>query len=491
MRAGGVILARVKRSPLQNAHISLTRGDATVVIEQRDAPEPAKDAAPSASPVRPRLRWIWRFAIAAAIALYYTLWGLTAFDKVNPTDLDVFFLPAVKIALAGKPLDVYSLRVGLIYPNANGPLSLLPLTLAAWIAQSHGWLNDVMLRRMLVFVISAIFPLLVGWEAARAVDRFGPPLRGRVRALIYLPILLTPLLWLDALYYGHIEQSMVVWLALAASRLLATGRYAWGGALLGLALLARSDAILIVLALTLTLLVWRRWRGLALTLLATGGAFLLGLAPFLLADWHDVTFSLFTFRTALPVGGGDLWSLSTAPIVVAIAQQLDAGVTLAFAALLILIAHVARPDLDLDSPDIYGLLALASFCFSMLIKTLWPYYFLESALFATVWVFTVLPRRNGRLAIPRREWVVWGLYWLAPLAISACAIVAEAGLETNNYNGWVRPWTQVNIACLLMTLAIILLTLIGGGWERKFAARRDAAPRGILPVSAPDVAVED
>ncbi len=372
-----------------------------MVIEQRDAPEPAEDAAPTTSPARPRGRWRWRLALAVAVALYYMLWGLTAFDKVNPTDLDVFFLPAVKIALAGKPLDVYSLRVGLLdYPNANGPLSLLPLTLAAWIAQALGWLDDVMLRRMLVFVISAIFPLLVGWEAARAVDRFGPPLRGLARSLVYLPILFTPLLWLDALYYGHIEQNMVVWLALAATRMLATRRYVWGGALLGMALLARSDAILIVLALTLTLFVWRRWRGLALTLLAAGGVFLLGLSPFLLADAHDVIFSLFTFRAPLPVGGGNLWSISTAPIVVAIAQHFDAGVTLAVAMLLILIAHVARPDLDLDSPDIYGLLALASFCFSLLIKTLWPYYFLESALFATVWVFAAIPRRNRKTGHP-------------------------------------------------------------------------------------------
>ncbi|MDE3229929.1 MAG: hypothetical protein KGO05_08595, partial [Chloroflexota bacterium] len=161
-----------------------------MVIEQRDAPEPAEDATPASAPVRARGRWRWRLILASAAALYYSLWALTAFDKVNPTDLDVFFLPAARIALAGHPLQVYSLRVGLIYPNANGPLSLIPLTIAAWIAEARGWLNDPMLRRALVFVISAIFPLLVGWEAVRAVERFGPPLRGVARALVYLPITL-------------------------------------------------------------------------------------------------------------------------------------------------------------------------------------------------------------------------------------------------------------------------------------------------------------
>lgn len=217
---------------------------------------------------------------------------------------------------------------------------------------------------------------------------------------------------------------------------------------------------------------------------------LLGLAPFLLADAHDVMFSLFTFRAALPVGGGDLWSLSAAPIVVAVAQQLDAGVTLGIAALLILIAHVARSDLDLDSPDIYGLLALASFCFALLIKTLWPYYFLESALFATVWAFAVMPRRAAGRAILRREWLVWGAHWIAPLAVSGCGILAEVGLEANNYHGWQSPWTQLNIAALLTTLVIILATLVGGRWARTRAAGQGGAPRGILPESAPNIAIE-
>ncbi|HEY7848655.1 MAG TPA: hypothetical protein VIC27_01260, partial [Ktedonobacterales bacterium] len=179
-----------------------------MVIEQRETPEstprvaqaparrgwrlPSRLAGRLPGRLAGRQRWRlagrqrWRLALAAAVAAYYLLWAVTAFDKVNPTDLDIFFLPAVRIALAGHPLDVYSLRVGLLYPNANGPLSLAPLTLAAWLAQALGWLGDPMLRRMLVFVICAPFPLLVGWEATRAMDRFGPPLRGATRALLYL-----------------------------------------------------------------------------------------------------------------------------------------------------------------------------------------------------------------------------------------------------------------------------------------------------------------
>ena len=467
-------------------------GDSAVMIEQREEPESAPTAPSSRMRWRLTPRWRWRLTVALAVAVYFLFWGVTAFDKVNPTDLDIFFMPAARIALDGRPLEVYTLRVGLLYPNANGPLSLLPLTLAAWLARAHGWLDDPMLRRMLVFVICAPFPLLVGWEASRAVERFGPPLRGIARALVYLPVTLTPMLWLDALYYGHIEQSIVVWLALASTRLLADARYLRGGALLGLALLARSDASLIVLALGLTLLVWRRWRGALLTLLAAGATLLLGLAPFLLADGHDVIFSLFTFRAALPVGGGDLWGLSSAALVLAVAQRFDALITLIFAALLILLAHVARSDLDLDTPDIYGLLALASFCFALLIKTLWPYYFLESALFATVWALAATPRRRaGGVHTSRGEWLVWAGLWATPLAITLCALIAEYGLEANNYSGWIAPWRQINIASELVTLAIGMATLAGARRARLAVTRRDTSPRGgIVSERAPETAIE-
>ncbi len=81
-----------------------------MVIEQREAPEPAPGVAavvPARGGWRWPARWRWRLAIAAAVALYYLLWAVTAFDKVNPTDLDTFFLPATHIVLSGRPLDVY------------------------------------------------------------------------------------------------------------------------------------------------------------------------------------------------------------------------------------------------------------------------------------------------------------------------------------------------------------------------------------------------
>ncbi len=163
---------------------------------------PDNENPPPLAPLSRRQRWARRALIALAALVYEIIWVTTAFDKVNPTDLDVFFFPATRIALAGHPLDIYQLRVGLIYPNANGPLGIAPVLLAAWLADMRGWLGDVVLRRALVFAITAPFPLLAGWEAARIVERFGGRLRGLARALPYLAngsrsgaLAQRPLLW--------------------------------------------------------------------------------------------------------------------------------------------------------------------------------------------------------------------------------------------------------------------------------------------------------
>ena len=66
------------------------------------------------------------FMAASAVAVLL-------FDS-SKTDLDVFFWPSAEIAVHGHPLLVYTLRAG-PYPNANGPVSLLPLGPVAALAQ--------------------------------------------------------------------------------------------------------------------------------------------------------------------------------------------------------------------------------------------------------------------------------------------------------------------------------------------------------------------
>jgi hypothetical protein len=405
-----------------------------------------------------RRRWRLYGLIALGVLAYEIIWVITALDIVNPTDLDVFFFPAVRIALAGRPLDIYQLRVALVYPNANGPLGLIPVFVASWLASLRGWLENVMLRRALLFALTAPFPLLIAWESARAIERFGARIGRWSWPLVYLPLLLAPELWLSALYYGHIEQIIAVWLILVAIRMLSKRRPLLAGVLLGLALLARSDVTLIIIPVGLTLLARKQLR--ATAWLALGGflAVAAGLSPFLMADRSDTLFSLAGFHAALPVGGGNVWSLSGATSYFDIADKYDAYLAIGLAILLTLAILLANRKLTVASADFYLLLALCSLCFALLIKTLWPYYFQEAALLASVWALARLApalaawSETGsapwRAAWPTRVGAIAAL-WAPRMLMLGCALFAEFSLEMSDYGGWQKPWSLfVAYACV-------------------------------------------
>lgn len=441
----------------------------SVATDAREAPQPASQV------------WKRRALIALAVLAYEVIWVATAFDKVNPTDLDIFFFPAAKIAVAGHPFDIYQLRVGLIYPNANGPLGLAPVILAEWIASLRGWANDVILRRALLFAITGVFQLLAGWEAARLVERFGGRLRGTARLLPYVVVLFAPELWLSALYYGHVEQTIAVWLILASVRVLCDHRALAAGALLGLALLARSDVALVALPVALTLLARRRFMETARLAIGVVVTTVAGLAPFLIADAHDTIFSLVTFRSALPVGGGNVWSLSDALSFLAIGQRYDAWLVVGLATALTTLTLAFRRTLDVFSPDFYLLLALTSLCFALLIKTLWPYYYQEAALMATAWA---LARSVEPLSALWRAWraSLWrltgalALAWAPRIVILVCAVFAELSLEATNYGGWIAPWSTLEGLMSILAVAVAVGALFAAD---TLMPRIIGGPRGL------------
>lgn len=429
-----------------------------------------------------RARWTRRSLIALAALVYEAIWVASAFDKVNPTDFEIFFLPAAGLILRGHVFDFYQLRAGLLYPNANGPLGMIPVTLAAWLARSQGWLGDPVMRRALLFAIVAPFPLLVGWEAARAVERFGGRLRGMARILPYVPLLIAPELWLSALYYGHIEQVIAIWLTLAAIRILSAGRSLAAGALLGLALLARSDVALLVAPIALTLLYRRQIKDFLWLVAGAVSATLAGLAPFLIVDWRDTVFSLITYRPALPVGGGNIWSLSDASAFQALGQNYDSTLAVGAALLTTLVALILTRRLTISSPDFYLLLALTSLCGPLLIKTLWPYYYLEAALLATVWALARLvePLRGWRTTPQSSVVGALSLMSLPRLAIMGCALLAEYGLEATSYGGWLAPWGVLLGLANLALFAIVLFVFCATPLTLAVLADKLPSPRAIL-----------
>jgi hypothetical protein len=324
--------------------------------------------------------WGPGFAYAGVWAIAGWLW------TVPPNDLDNFFLPAVRIALGGHPLLIYTVRYWAIIANDNGPLGLVPLTPVVAVASGLGWMDDVGLRRLLILGVFSVFSLLMAREAVAAIDRVrGANLEGPSRVLAYGVFAASPTLWMSVLGYGHIEQPMTLWLILLGVRSLGSGRSAVAGFTFGLAILTRSLAALSLLPLGLLLLVRGRWRSVAWLVGTVAVTVALGVLPFLLADPTDTIYSLVTHRGGLPVGGGNPWQLLVGTPYLWVPQHWDVLFVLGLAIGLSLIVVVARKDLEPSSRDIYGLLALTALTLPLLAKSVWPYYFLDAYVFGAVW----------------------------------------------------------------------------------------------------------
>jgi len=324
--------------------------------------------------------WILGFGYALAWAFLGLLW------RGPLTDLDYFFLPAVRIALSGHPLLVYTVRFQAVIANDNGPLGLVPLTAIVAVTSRLGGPDDERLQRVVILSAFSIFTLLMAREAVAAIDRLrDASLRGLPRVLAYAIFAASPTLLIAVLGYGHVEQPMTLWLVLFAVRSLASGRPTRAGIIFGLALLTRSLAALPLIPLTLLLMVRGRWRAVA-WLAGSGGVIVaLGLLPFLIADPKDTIYSLLTHRGSLPVSGGSIWRLVVGTPFQWVPQHADVLFVFGLAVVTSLVVIGARKDLEPSSRDIYGLLALTALALPLLAKSVWPYYFLDAYVFGAIW----------------------------------------------------------------------------------------------------------
>lgn len=388
--------------------------------------------------------------VALVVVAYAALWGATGLLNINATDFDVFFLPSAIIAAAGHPLHIYAIRYMTTYPNANGPLAMAPLTLVAFVASHLGWLANRPLRRALAMAVFSIFSLLLAREALLAGDRLlARPLRGWRRLLAYALFALSPQLWHSVLFYGHVEQPLMLWLVLAGTRALVARRAGRAGGLLGLALLTRSEAVLYVAPLALLLLRHRRWNAVGWLLGAAGATLTLGLLPFWLADRADMWYSLVTFRDTLPIGGGSIWRLALNTSWSHLATHYDSASVLLAAVVVCALALALRPDMDVDSREVYALFGACSLCFLLLMRTLWPYYFLDTYVFLALWWLTALPQGRGRQALAR--------WWVGALLPALLIGYAQFGEYEVSHVGD-EPWS---IGSSLLMAGLVTVTLVG------------------------------
>ena len=390
----------------------------------------------------------------AWIAPYVVLWIALAFLPLPANDLDRVFWPSAKVALGGHPLLVYSVRQN-GYPNANGPVALIPLTAVGLVVRSLGWLDAPYARRAAAFALLSLLVLLMARESLAAVERLrGHRIDGFPRLLSYATFGLAPPIWLSVVGYGHIEQPIEVWFLLIAVRLMDRNWIYRSGIAFGLAVLSRSSAVLLSIPFALASLsrspaiAARLFAAVAITCVA-------GILPFYLADKADVSYSLFTYRGGLPVGPGSIWSLTRDGPLAPLVQHWDIAAVVAAAVATNLWLGTRRGGLS--EARLFAAMSLTSASFALLAKTVWPYYFFEVFVLATIWVAGTWRQEDGIARLV-----------MAPIAISTLAIVADV---TSPYGGLAPAPVRVEGVAMFFLLGLLVVWTI---WE---AGRTTSAPR--------------
>lgn len=388
------------------------------------------------------------------IAPYVALWIVVAFTPLTPTDLDNVFWPSAKVALDGHPLLVYSVRQGL-YPNANGPVALIPLTAVGLVVRALGWLDASNPRRAAALALFSVFVLLMARESVAAVERLsGHRVEGYPRLLSYATLALAPPIWLSGVGYGHIEQPIEVWFLLIAVRWMDRNWILRSGIAFGLAVLTRSSAVLLSIPLALA----SSSRSCAITVrffsavAITGAA---GLLPFYVADRADVIYSLFTYRGGLPVGAGSIWSVTRDGALAPIAQHWDIAAVVAAAVATNLWLATRRGGFN--EARLFAAMSLTSASFVLLAKTVWPYYFFEVFVLATIWAAGTWRQEDGI-----------GRLLLAPMAISASCIVAEI----SSPNGLAPATAPLEGVAMFFMLGLLMVWTIWKAGSAGFRAAR-------------------
>ncbi len=384
--------------------------------------------------------------IAAPVLLLAALlvaWGWCGYAISGANDLDLFFFPAARNAYAGYPLQIYSVRFETIYPNANGPLSLAPMWVAVAVLAHFGWLENESLRHLIVALVFAPFTLLLARECLLAVEELrGETIDQRWRALAVAGFALSPLIWITVFLFGHYEVPLQMWLVLWGVRSLRNGSTQRAGALLGLALLTRTTTLLVLVPLVALLVARRHWRETCKLCGVMLAVTLLGLLPFLLADPGDVLYSLVTYRGALPVGFGSLWALAIGTPAEPFAQHFDMAIILLAVAILSISAAAMWREARLSGRETYGLLALVTAILPLLGKAVWPYYFLDTTIFVTIWAFGT----RARWTPPR---VLLAL--LSPAFLTVCALL----------NGYIVIQETSTLTTTSLVLSVALCALVG------------------------------
>jgi hypothetical protein len=270
------------------------------------------------------------------------LWGATAL-AVKPffpyVDFAAFYATAIDKILDGAPLDIYSfvarapgseLKLALAHP----PLWLF--VLSPWYALGRAIGLDDFHQALGVsegqaWMLALTLPVDVAlcWTTVRLVEGKAR-LPETQRLILFACLLLSPVLWLSSVIYGHNESWMVlaILLAIAAGE---RGRWLLSGLLWGIALELKTTAIVPALTYFLWGLGKERWRTTIRSGLIAGATSVLPLLPYLIWRREPVMYALVEFERIRPIGGYVMWKVIPGleafakwsnPIILAIAAAL-------------------------------------------------------------------------------------------------------------------------------------------------------------------------
>ncbi len=303
--------------------------------------------------------------------------------KTTPSDLDLYFWPSAETVVNGHPLLIYSAHLRDVYPNANGPLGLVALVPAVALADALGWANSLAGRASLAEAVVSLAVLLLAYQ----VVAFTAGARGDVRHPLGIAstVLLAPAMWIAVLDYGHVEQPIELCLVLFALGCVLRDRNVLSGIALGAAVLTRTIAGFCLIPLMLAPLATRRIRPPATIALAAGATIGAGIIPFVLSDASAATHSLITYRGGLPIGGGSFLVIARGAPWAGLVRGGDVYIAAALAVALTGLTLRRKPGLATTHAGLAGLITVASCCFPLFAKTVFPYYLLEPYVFATLW----------------------------------------------------------------------------------------------------------
>ena len=385
-----------------------------------------------------------RAVIVGLAALYVAAWTLGSLAlKTRPSDLDLYFWPSAETVIGGHPLVVYSAYLRDAYPNANGPLGMVTLLPVAAVANALGWAGNLGARAALTGAVMSIVLLLLAYQAVCLVARVHGGAARRV--LVACSILLAPALWFGVIDYGHVEQPVELCFVVLAVGCVLRGRDVLAGVALGAAVLARTIAAFSVVPFALLPLATRRMRPAVMTVLACVLTVTAGLAAFVLADEPALAHSLLGYRGSLPIGGGSFWVVARQTSFAALAQYGDVYLAIAVAATLVAIILRCRPAAGTTSGGLFGLMTLATACFPLFAKTVFPYYLVEPCVFGALWWLA----RPGSA----RNWRV-----LVPLLLTADVFLAKAGTTLPIGASWVAEGIASS-AILAVAAALVSVDL--------------------------------